>query len=194
MALTIKSLSKSYGDKVILDCFEYEFGNSGLYVITGKSGVGKTTLLRLIAGLDTDFSGEIIDGGVQNTSVAFQEYRLFPSLSALENVTLPNKAEGKEHITEKAKELLFKLGFSEADMYLRPSELSGGMKQRVSLARAFLRDAPILLLDEPTKELDEALRAAVYELIRNEAASRLVIMVTHNRDEIPIESTIDICI
>ena len=84
------------------------------------------------------------------------------------------------------------LGFSERDLSLYPSELSGGMIQRVSLVRALLRNSPILLLDEPTKELNAGLRDVVMELIYNESNYRTVILVTHNKDEIIGKNYIDI--
>ena len=188
MALIIKNLSKSFGNKTVFDTFSYEFQDRGLYLLKGNSGVGKTTLLRMIAGLDGSYDGEIIGGGIKNTSVAFQEYRLFPMLSALDNAVIPN-AEGNEcDVLFRAKELLRALGFSEHDMQLKPKELSGGMKQRVSLTRAFLRKAPVLLLDEPTKELDGVLQGKVIDIIRKEAESRLVIVVTH--DPIDLEGAV----
>lgn len=192
MALIIKDLSKSFGDKTVFDTFSYEFGDRGLYLIKGKSGVGKTTLLRMIAGLDGSYDGEIIGGGVENTAVAFQEYRLFPMLSAIDNAVIPNTDGNDKDLRPRAKEILLDLGFSELDMRLKPKELSGGMKQRVSLTRALLRNAPILLLDEPTKELDGVLRRKVIELIAKEAESRLVIAVTHDITDFDGVSTCDI--
>jgi ABC-type sugar transport system ATPase subunit len=84
MPLAIKNLTKSFGDKVIFENFNYIFSDNGIYVLVGNSGRGKTTLLRMIAGLDKNFSGEITK--VQ-AAYAFQEYRLFPALNALENIT-----------------------------------------------------------------------------------------------------------
>ena len=183
MNLIIKNLTKFYGDKILFEDFNYEFKEVGLYIVTGESGVGKTTLLRIISGLERFFDGQIIGGGFKNTSYSFQEYRLFPQLTLLENLTeiFENRS---EILRPKAIEILTTLGFSEDDFNLRPSELSGGMKQRASLARALIKDAPILLLDEPTKELDEALRERVLSLIEREAKNRLVIMVTHNENEV----------
>ena len=84
---------------------------------------------------------------------------------------------------EKAKALLSRLNFSEADMYLMPSQLSGGMKQRISFARAIMKNSSCLLLDEPTKELDAELVKKLSEIIENEAKSRLVILVTHDEEQ-----------
>lgn len=181
MSLKIVNLSKKFGKKTIFDGFSYEFSDFGIYAITGESGRGKTTLLRLIAGLDKKLDGEILGGGFQNVSVSFQEYRLFPQLSVIENVTEVSGVSVSE-----AEKLLLRLGFSAEDLKLLPGELSGGMKQRVSLARAFLKKSPILLLDEPTKELDEALKRVLYSIINEESKSRLVVFVSHNQADIDI--------
>lgn len=181
MSIVIKNLSKSFDTKQIFKNFSLEFPQNGVSMLSGESGVGKTTLLRMISGLDTDFSGEISGGGIKNCSVAFQEYRLFPTLSALDNLVFANHDKKTAENTKEALEMLLSLGFKEADALLFPGELSGGMKQRVSLARAFLRKAPILLLDEPTKELDEENANRALEIIKNEAKSRLVILVSHNK-------------
>lgn len=182
MNLSINNLSKSFGKKQIFKDFSYEFSSTGIYLISGDSGIGKTTLLRMIAGLDKLFIGEISGGGIGNVSFAFQEYRLFPNLSAVENVMTAESTENEVAFL-KAKALLSELGFSDEDMKLFPRELSGGMKQRVSLARAFLKNSPILLLDEPTKELDEGLSKTVLDMIKREAERRLVIMVTHSKED-----------
>ena len=188
MSLRISNLKKRFADKVIFDDFSYEFSNNGIYAITGESGVGKTTLLRLIAGLDTHYSGSISGGGIGNVSLAFQENRLFPNLSALDNVVLANHNEPTPNAVEEAKKMLISLGISEKDIYLYPSELSGGMRARISLARAFLKQAPILLLDEPTSELDSENAELVRKIIKKQAKNRLIIIVTHNLEEISMLS------
>ena len=182
MSLVIKNLSKSFGEKEIFNDFSYSFGDRGIYALTGESGVGKTTLLRMISGLDSDYKGEI--SGAASVSFAFQEHRLFPVLTALENVVFAISDKKSEAVLSLAQNMLVSLGISEKDFSLLPSELSGGMKQRVSLARAFLKDAPILLLDEPTGELDSENAALTRDIIKKQAESRLVIIVTHNKDEI----------
>ena len=181
MSLSLENLNKSFGDKTVIKNFSYSFGPSGVYAIRGKSGVGKTTLLRIIAGLDKDYTGSMVGGGIGGVSVAFQEYRLFPQLTALQNVLFPNSEAKNE---AEVKTLLKKLGFEDAELELFPDQLSGGMKQRVSLARAFLKDAPILLLDEPTKELDPKNAGRVIDLIKENSMSRLVILVSHNDEDI----------
>ena len=184
MSIKIKSLSKCFDEKILFTDFSYELPDKGVFALFGESGIGKTTLLRMIAGLDTDFSGEIIFSGSSDVSFAFQEYRLFPTLTAIENVVLANFDKNNEAETEKAKELLLELGFKDEDIGLYPRELSGGMKQRVSLARAFLNNASVLLLDEPTKELDEENVRKVTKRIFDEGKKRLVILVTHEISDI----------
>ena len=181
MSLKIKGLYKRFGKKTIFDGFSYEFPETGIFVLRGNSGIGKTTLLRIIAGLDKDFSGEIVGGGIESVSFAFQEYRLFPELTAVDNVLIASKNATDD--LKLAEDLLLSLDFKESELRLYPSELSGGMKQRVSLCRAFLKKSPILLLDEPTKELDRELCEAINKMIRDVSKERLVIMVTHNDDD-----------
>ena len=183
MSLSISNVSKSFGDKRIFEAFSYIFPDNGIYSISGNSGVGKTTLLRMISGLDKDYSGEIIGGGPENVAFAFQEYRLFPSLNALENVIIPNGDAKNEVLTKKAEDILSALDFKKEDFHLDISELSGGMKQRVSLARAIVSEKPILLLDEPTKELDEKIRTSLYGIIKAEGQKRLVIIVSHHNED-----------
>lgn len=184
MILSIKNLTKSFGKKTLFRDLTYFFEDTGIYAVTGESGTGKTTLLRIIAGLDKDFSGTVIGGGSENVSYCFQEHRLFPSLSALHNLTKVSFREENEENQALAKNLLKRLGFTEADMLLHPKELSGGMRQRVAFARAVLKKSRILILDEATKELDPGLRDTVLEIIAEEAKDRLVIFVTHKSDEI----------
>lgn len=176
MQLRLNSVSKTFAEKVIFNDLSHTFDEKGLCFITGESGVGKTTLLRIIAGLDTDFVGTVENGGIANTSFMFQEYRLFPALTALKNAALPLK----DKSTDKARELLLRLGFEEADLKKRPRELSGGMKQRVGFVRAVLKASPILILDEPTKELDRDTVGIMLDIINEEAEKRLVIVVTHD--------------
>lgn len=178
--LELRNINKSFDEKVLFNNFSYSFNDSGIYALVGTSGIGKTTLLRMISGLDKDYDGDIVGGDIGNVSYAFQEHRLFPQLSTLDNVVFAISTGKDEAVVKNAKNELLSLGFTEADMQLFPSELSGGMRQRVSLARAFLKDAPILLLDEPTKELDAINASLVKQKILENSKNRLVIMVTHN--------------
>ena len=183
MNLELRSITKSFGGNTLFRNFSYIFPEIGSYILKGDSGTGKTTLLRIIAGLDNDYEGDVIGGGFKNTSFCFQEYRLFPSLSAFSNVLKASFGEVSEENSQKTASLLLKLGFTEESMKLKPAKLSGGMKQRIAFARAVLRNSPILLLDEPTKELDLELSAKMIEIINEEAQKRLVITVTHKNEE-----------
>ena len=179
MPLAIKNLTKSFGNKVIFENFNYTFSDKGIYVLVGNSGRGKTTLLRMIAGLDKDFKGEITKA---KTAYAFQEYRLFPTLNALDNITKVLYEKPTEAETKEAKQFLTQMGFADIDLRLFPAELSGGMKQRVALCRAFLSKTEILLLDEPFKELDAKLRTVLREQMKKSAENRLIIMTAHSQE------------
>ena len=192
MSLTILNLNKSFGTKEIFKSFSYSFSDNGIYSISGDSGVGKTTLLRMIAGLDRDYSGEIIGGGFDNVAFVFQEYRLFPTLNALDNVIIPNGNTSDESLQNSAREMLTALDIKECDFSSDITELSGGMKQRISLARALISSAPILLLDEPTKELDAGIRKKLYDIIKEQSKNRLIILVSHNREDIELLGSTDI--
>ena len=146
MGVNVNIKEKRFGRKEIFKDFNYSFSDTGLYVIKAKSGVGKTTLLRIIAGLDKDYTGTV--SGLLNGDVSmhFQEYRLFDSLSALDNVCeLAYDTPNAENI-DTAKRLLISLGLCEDELLLSPKELSGGMKMRVSLARAVLKEGKCLHL------------------------------------------------
>ena len=180
--IVIENLCKSYGGQEVLKDFSVEIQRGTITCLMAPSGYGKTTLLRIIAGLDKDFTGELL--GAEQVSVAFQEHRLFPNLNALDNIVFAISERKDEAVIVEAKKILSKLGFDEADMLLFPDQLSGGMKQRVSLARSFLYEGKILLLDEPTKELDEENAKRVKEVIKELSQSRLVILVSHKGEDL----------
>lgn len=182
MSLRIENLNKSFGTKVIFSDFSYSFSDTGIYVIRGESGAGKTTLLRIIAGLDKDYSGNIAKSAT-GVSVCFQEYRLFDNLTSLGNVTEVAFKKATESDIRYVKSLFERLKLTEDDMLLYPSELSGGMRQRVAFIRAIAKKAPILILDEPTKEVDPENAAIMREMIKEEAKDRLVLLVTHKTED-----------
>ena len=184
MSLTLVNLHKSFGEKILFSNLSHSFNDTGIYAIVGESGTGKTTLLRMICGLDNDYYGNIFGAGKENTSFVFQEYRLFDSLTAIENVVMPNGNLNDPNLNYAAFSLLSELGFTEKDMKLRPSKLSGGMKQRVSFARGVLRRTPILILDEPTKELDSETKRKMLGIIEREGKVRLVILVSHHPEDL----------
>ncbi|MBQ7314564.1 MAG: ABC transporter ATP-binding protein [Clostridia bacterium] len=180
MSLCINRLTKAFDGRTVIKDFSYNFPACGLFSLVGKSGEGKTTLLRMIASLTRPDSGTIT--GHASVSVAFQEYRLIEHLNAIQNLTFVLYKDPKAN-EERASRMLADLQLTAQEQHLLPRQLSGGMKQRVSLARAFLHDAPILLLDEPFKELDPALCALVLERIREESTRRLVLLTVHSAED-----------
>lgn len=179
--ISIRGISKSFGENCVLCDLSLEFTSPGVWAIMGPSGCGKTTLLRIICGLETPDSGEIVGGGLGSCSFAFQEHRLFPAASALENVACVLVGEREER-ESRAKAILGEFGLVGDDLSKPASKLSGGMRQRVSLARAFAADMPTVLLDEPDKELDAALRETLAAILRREGERRCVIAITHSED------------
>ena len=180
MALEIRNVSCSFGEQTVLKDLSFRFPARGLCAVTGPSGCGKTTLLRILAGLENNYTGTI--SGRNTVSMSFQEYRLFPQLTALENITetVCGKKPGRRG---RAVAMLIRLGFTQSQRSLYPHELSGGMKQRVSLARALCAEADTALLDEPFKELDPALQSVVWKMILERAEKSLVVLTAHDPED-----------
>ena len=177
--LTVKDLTFGYGERTILEKFNAEFQDGKIVAITGASGVGKTTLLNLIAGLLPAPEGSITSD-FKKPAYIFQDHRLFPWLSALDNV---NIVCNDKNIASNVLSLLFD-DESVADKF--PDELSGGMKQRVSIARAIAFDADVIFMDEPFKSLDEQTkkrtRDTLFGYIREKGISGII--VTHDPDDL----------
>ena len=173
--LKINCISKSFDSKEVIKDLSLTLPDSGIFALCGASGHGKSTLLSLIAGLKNPDSGAIETGGAR-ISMSFQEPRLIPSLTALQNVNLV--LGGKKTTLPYAKALLYELGISEINAY--PAELSGGMKARVSVARALALKADIYLFDEPFASLDDETAALTASVIRSHTSGALVLAVTHD--------------
>lgn len=182
--ICVKNLTCSYEQKTIFDNFDVTFEQGKINVILGGSGVGKTTLLNAIAGIKS-YEGQIegCEGGV---SYIFQKDRLIPSISVYKNLDLilkgvvKDKAERKRMIEQTAVDLeIFDV------LKSLPSEISGGQAQRVSMARAFLYPSDVMLLDEPFKALDTALKTRLIKQFAalQEKKNKTVVFVTHAIDE-----------
>ena len=190
MAFVINNLSKSFDTKLIYNNFSFNFPEKGVFTLSGESGCGKTTLLRIIAGLDLDYTGEVIGGGKNNVSFAFQEYRLFPHLNAIDNVVFSISDRKDEAVYNKSKNMLLSLGFSTDDLLLYPSEMSGGMKQRVSIARALAYDADLILMDEPFKGLDAQTRQSAIRTVLESIRGKTAILISHDPYELSLCDTV----
>ena len=191
--LELKNISKKFKDRQILSDFNLTVEENKILAIVGPSGGGKTTLLRMLAGLEKIDSGEIIYNGesllideLEKRNLlgfVFQDFQLFPHLTVLENLVLsPIKTMNmaKNVAEKKAVELLEKLGL-EKQINNYPTSLSGGQKQRVALARAMMIEPKIIGYDEPTSALDPELRLEVEKLIlKNRELGITQIVVTHD--------------
>lgn len=193
--LTIRIREKKFGDRVILSGVDLRVADGEFVAIVGPSGTGKTTLLSMVAGLDTDFDGSIgyggqalsgPDGPPAGLGMVFQQPRLMPWLTALDNVRLA-EAERRARdagYASRAGHLLDEVGLAPFS-HAWPGQLSGGMQRRVALARAFVVEPWLLLMDEPFISLDlptaNQLRALLQRLC---ARTRpLVLFVTHDLNE-----------
>ena len=174
--IQIENLKVRYGEQTVLEGLNATFNDNTFYGITGTSGIGKTTLLGAIAGL-VEHEGKITLSS-KKIGYIFQEPRLFPWMTALENVTCI--CDDKE----KAKYFLDVLLPDAHDKY--PDEMSGGMKQRVSIARALSYDCDILLLDEPFKGLDEQTKASTINTVLEHLKGKIAIMVSHSDEELSL--------
>ena len=199
--IQLSNLYKSFNTSKkikVLKKISFKFKKGKIYSLMGPSGSGKSTLLNLLSLIDRPSTGSIkiqnklIDFNDSNKNdilrakkigIIYQQDNLLPDFTALENVYLASLCAGnkKKISIFKAKNLLKKVGLlNRADHY--PSELSGGEKQRISIARALINDPQIILADEPTGSLDLETARGIFELLKNQLnPNRLIIFATHNR-------------
>ena len=186
--IELKKVNKAFGEKKIIKDLNLIIPDGKTLAIVGPSGGGKTTLLRILAGLESSDSGEFYLDGVpfnpfelkmkeQVVGVVFQDFQLFPHLNIFENITLAPKMVLKQ---TKAEELAASLGISDL-LNIYPYQLSGGQKQRVAIARALAMNPRVLAYDEPTSALDPELRQQVERLILSLKEDGVTqIIVTHD--------------
>lgn len=199
MLISLKGVSKIYrkGQESVraLDGIDLSVQEKGMVAIVGTSGSGKSSLLHLIGAMDRPSHGEIIVAAQELNTLpetgltsfrrkmvgfVFQSFNLIPNLSGLENVMLPmefNDVPSAERHS-RARQLLDKMGL-DARLDHKPRELSGGEQQRVAIARALANNPPLILADEPTGNLDSKTGQMIYELLKEIARERTVIVVTH---------------
>ncbi len=173
--ITLDNITVKFGKQTVIENLSFEFRDGVFYGITGPSGIGKTTLLAAIVGTVPISSGRIANVPAR-ISYIFQDARLFPWMTALENV------ECVCHDREKAEHYLGLLLPDGMDKY--PDALSGGMKQRVSIARALAYDAQLVLLDEPFKGLDAETKQLTIDIVKEHLKERTAILVSHEENEL----------
>ena len=195
--ISIENLSFAYDTKLILENINLDIETGDFVCILGQSGCGKSTMLRLLAGLEKPTMGKVLIDGTEITGagldrgVVFQDYGLFPWKTAGDNILLALKQRfpdrSKAELKEIALSMLEKVGLEREVYHKLPKELSGGMKQRCAIARAFSIDPPVLLMDEPFGALDAVTRAMlqdmVLELWKKDEERKTVFFVTHDVDE-----------
>ena len=181
-ALTVRGLRMKRGAREILRGVDLQAAKGEIVALMGLSGSGKTTILRVIAGLESPDAGEVV---AEKVGMVFQFHYLFEHLRAIDNVTLAPAHVQRVAMGEartRAQSLLDQLGVGHRAQAL-PRELSGGEAQRVAIARALAVDPPLLLLDEPTASLDPARRNDLGDSLRQLAASgRALVMTSHDED------------
>ena len=174
--------------EAVLYQINYNFEPGKFYSIIGESGAGKSTLLSLLAGLDSPVEGSILFQGedirkksysyhrMHHISLVFQNYNLIDYLSPLENIRLVNKKASKDTLLE--------LGLDESQIKRNVLQLSGGQQQRVAIARSLVSEAPVILADEPTGNLDPKTAGGIVELLKSLAqkTGKCVIVVTHSKE------------
>jgi nitrate/nitrite transport system ATP-binding protein len=192
--VSVEELRKAFGPLVVFEDLAFTIDNGEFVCLIGHSGCGKSTILNVVAGLDRASAGRVIVDGLQvrgpslDRGVVFQSHALLPWLSALKNVAFAVRSRwpqwGDERVASHAQKYLDMVHLTGSEQK-KPSELSGGMKQRVGIARAFAIQPKMLLLDEPFGALDALTRGVIQdELLQICAATRqTVLMITHDVDE-----------
>jgi NitT/TauT family transport system ATP-binding protein len=196
--ISIETVSKSFGDFKALDCVDLTVAKGEFLVILGASGCGKSTLLNLITGFEQPSAGRIVVNGREvkdvdpHCGMVFQQYALFPWLTVANNVAFGLKMKGikaseRREIAQRYIEMVGLKDF--ADSY--PKALSGGMRQRVSIARVLANDPDVILLDEPFAALDAMTRQVLQEELMQiyEKSGKTVVFITHSIDEALLLST-----
>ena len=197
-----KNLWKSYGNNVVLERINVNVNAGEFITMVGTSGCGKSTFLKMLLGMESPTSGELLldnnpipNEPDQSRGIVFQQYSVFPHLTVLQNVILAREFEkspllgklfgnAKRKVIDEAKALIDTVGLTPA-LNRYPHELSGGMKQRLAIAQALIRRPRILLLDEPFGALDPGIRADMHQLVLKlwQEHQLTIFMVTHDLSE-----------
>ncbi len=184
LAVSLRAARLVYGGLILFDGLDLELAGGCFTCLLGPSGIGKSSLLRLLAGLTPPgVSGDLRGGDGQPLTgrVAYmaQEDLLLPWLNVLDNITLGSRLRGERTDRERALALLVRVGLSDCAL-ARPETLSGGMRQRAALARTLMEDRPVVLMDEPFSGLDALTRLRLQALAAELLAGRTVLLITHD--------------
>ena len=188
--LELKDIVKSFGETEVLKGVSLAIEEGEFVTFLGSSGCGKTTILRIVAGLEYPDGGSVLIEGKnvenlgpekRNVNMVFQNYALFPHMNVEQNIGYGLKIKGgaKDEIKKRVKEML-RLVQLEGFESRKPSAMSGGQRQRVAIARALVNDPDILLADEPTGALDTATSVQIMDILKEISKDKLILMVTHN--------------
>lgn len=188
--LKVKNISYSYNNQEILNNVDYEFNSGKIYSIIGESGIGKSTLLSIISGLEFKQDGNLFLNGKEiknfekyrkKVSYVFQSYNLIPYLSPIENIKIAADIHKKKLDHSNLLSSLSCLGLEEVQLEKACSDLSGGQQQRVAIARALALDTKIIIADEPTGNLDHGNSENVMSIFESlKKKDKCIIMVTHD--------------
>ncbi|WP_456328809.1 ABC transporter ATP-binding protein [Archaeoglobus sp.] len=181
MALTVEGLKKSYGNLKVLDGVTFSVEEGEFVCLIGESGCGKTTILKIIAGLERPDEGRVDFKGVNRMGFVFQDDRLLPWKTVYGNIQFALKAMGVED-GDVVRRIIDFVGLKGFENYY-PKQLSGGMRQRVGIARALAVNPDLLLMDEPFASLDARTRERMQEELLRIVGGKAVVFVTHSIDE-----------
>lgn len=188
MQIEVNNIYKSYGNQVVLNDLSCSFSSGVIHCVMGESGKGKTTLLRILMGLEKADRGQVIGLNNRRIRAVFQEDRLLEENTVMDNIlfVMPRSDEKERDVVRAACE---EVGLAGNENKL-VKELSGGMKRRVAILRALLTDFDILLLDEPLKGLDAENKQRVVQFMKSVISQkdkkRIVIMVTHDKEDVEL--------
>lgn len=178
--IIFKDISKSYGNRTVLKNFNIEIREGQTTFVLGKSGSGKTTFSKIVLGLEKIDTGEISGLDGKKISVVFQEDRLMENMTIGSNfkMTVDSHINSKQIIEKMEKIGLFQ------SLESKISELSGGMKRRISILRAFLIEFDLIVMDEPFRGLDDETKEIVMNFVIQNIKGKTAIIITHNKDEV----------
>lgn len=181
--IKVENISKSYNDRLVLNNVNLQFQKNNITVLLGKSGEGKTTLFRIIAGIETQDEGQVLIDK-NKTTMVFQDNQLYPHLNVFNNLVVPQKVileRNKKEATRISEGILKRLNI-EYLKYNTVESLSGGEAQRVAIARALAMDKDIILFDEPTSALDRENINNLIGLLKDLKRDKTILIITHDEE------------